>query len=351
MSEAVIEVENLEKTYPDGTSAVKGISFTVRRGEIFGFLGPNGAGKTTAMRILGTLHHGTAGSARILGLDVNSEGKAIRQRIGFAMQEVGMDGLATAHEMLTLHAKLYGLGAKEAKAKATEMLATFDLANEGNRRVTKFSGGMQRRLDLAVSLIHTPEVLFLDEPSTGLDPKSRSDLWRVLRRLRDEEGLTILMSTHYMDEADALCDRIAIMNKGVIAAIDTPATLKRAVGSDTVRVTLSDTLTPKQEEGLKKAFRPGNVKQANGHIDIRVKNGAGALVPALRIMDDLGIQVSETKVLTPTLEDVFLLHTGARFDEAEAKPADAAAGPKKGRKKRGKNADNADAEPTGAVAA
>ena len=342
MSEAVIEVENLQKTYPDGTSAVKGISFTVRKGEIFGLLGPNGAGKTTAMRILGTLHHGTGGSARVLGLDVDKDATALKQRIGFAMQEVGMDGLATAHEMLTLHAKLYGMSKKEAKAKATEMLATFDLAGDGNRRVVKFSGGMQRRLDLAVSLIHTPEVLFLDEPSTGLDPKSRSDLWRVLRKLRDEKGITILMSTHYMDEADELCDRIAIMNKGVVAAIDTPTNLKRGIGADTVRVTFTTPPTAGQWSALQKTFRPANVRQANSHLDIRVKDGAGSLVPAIRILDDLGIQVRETKVITPTLEDVFLQHTGARFDEAEAKPAPVEETGRKGRRGRKDKTDTAE---------
>lgn len=332
MSDPVIEVKDLQKTYPDGTSAVKGIGFTVRRGEIFGFLGPNGAGKTTTMRILGTLHHATGGTARILGLDVNRDGNEIRRRIGFAMQEVGMDGLATAHEMLTLHAKLYGMSSKDAKAKATEMLEVFDLAADAKRRVVKFSGGMQRRLDLAVSLVHTPEVLILDEPSTGLDPKSRSDLWRVLRRLRDEKGITILMSTHYMDEADALCDRIAIMNKGVIAAIDTPANLKRGIGADTLRVAFTTPPTPGQWSALQKTFRAANVRQANSHLDIRVKDGAGSLVPAIRILDDLGIQVRETKVITPTLEDVFLQHTGARFEEAEAKHAPPAPAGRRGRR-------------------
>jgi ABC-2 type transport system ATP-binding protein len=330
-NDAVIEVENLQKTYPDGTSAVKGITFSVRKGEIFGFLGPNGAGKTTSMRILGTLHHATSGTAKVLGLDVNKDGNEVRKRIGFAMQEVGMDDLATAKEMLILHSKLYGMNGKEAKARAEELLKIFDLEKDANRRVVRFSGGMQRRLDLAVSLVHTPEVLFLDEPSTGLDPKSRSDLWRVLRELRDVHGITILMSTHYMDEADILCDRIAIMSKGVIAAIDTPTNLKRSIGADTVRITLADGITEKQWTALQKAFRSSNLTRADGHLDIRVKDGASSLVPALRIVDDLGVQIKETKVLTPTLEDVFLRYTGARFEDAEKKPE---AGAAKGRPSR-----------------
>ncbi|HUR64642.1 MAG TPA: ATP-binding cassette domain-containing protein [Candidatus Thermoplasmatota archaeon] len=334
-AEPVIEVEDLQKTYPDGTAAVKGISFTVQRGEIFGFLGPNGAGKTTSMRILGTLHHASGGRARVLGFDVEKEAGEVKRRIGFAMQEVGMDDLATAQEMLILHAKLYGVGGKEAREKAARLLDTFDLTPHKDRRVTRFSGGMQRRLDLAVSLIHTPEVLFLDEPSTGLDPKSRADLWAVLRRLRDQEGITILMSTHYMEEADALCDRIAIMSKGRIAAIDTPTSLKRSVGADTVRVTLAEPVTAAQWAHLERAFRPGNIRQQDGHLDIRVKDGARSLVPALRIVTDLGIEVRETKVQTPTLEDVFLKYTGAKLtgDEKPAEEPEAAGGKRRRRKR------------------
>ncbi|HEX2066498.1 MAG TPA: ATP-binding cassette domain-containing protein, partial [Candidatus Thermoplasmatota archaeon] len=329
----VIEVEDLQKTYPDGTSAVRGISFVVRRGEIFGLLGPNGAGKTTAMRILGTLHHATGGSARVLGLDVVKDAKQVKRRIGFAMQEVGMDDLATAQEMLLLHARLYGVKGQEARERAARLLRTFDLEPHKDRRVTRFSGGMQRRLDLAVSLIHTPEVLFLDEPSTGLDPKSRADLWAVLRRLRDEQGITILMSTHYMEEADALCDRIAIMSRGRIAAIDTPASLKRSVGADAVRITLAKPLEPRQWTALQRAFHAGNLHLEGDRLDIRVKDGARSLVPALRIVTDLGVQVRETKVQAPTLEDVFLKYTGARLSADEA-PAAAGAAEGKRRRKR-----------------
>ena len=320
---AVIEVRDLVKQYKDGTQAVKGISFAVRKGEIFGFLGPNGAGKTTTMRILGTLHHQTSGTARVLGIDVKEHPTQVQKRIGFAMQEVGMDELATAREMLLLHARLYGIGKKEAAAKADELLKTFDLTEHADRRVTRFSGGMQRRLDLAVSLIHTPEVLFLDEPSTGLDPKSRSDLWRVLRRLQDQ-GITMLLSTHYMEEADELCDRIAIIHDGRIAAIDTPENLKRSVGADTVRISLGDAPTDKQRKDLERTFGAYNLTFADGTLDIRVKDGSKALLPALQVVSDHGIAVRETRVLTPTLEDVFLKYTGARFSEAEAGKADEA---------------------------
>jgi ABC-2 type transport system ATP-binding protein len=320
-NDVVIEVRDLVKEYKDGTKAVNGISFTVRRGEIFGFLGPNGAGKTTTMRILGTLHWKTSGVASVLGLDVEQNALQVQKRIGFAMQEVGMDELATAREMLVLHARLYGIPPKDAKVKAEQLLKTFDLSEHADRRVTRFSGGMQRRLDLAVSLIHTPEVLFLDEPSTGLDPKSRSDLWRVLRKLR-EQGITIMLSTHYMEEADELCDRVAIIHKGSIAAIDTPEALKRSVGADTVRISLGAAATDGQRAALARYFGSQNVRFVDGHMDIRVKDGARALLPALQAVAAQGLMVTQTRVLTPTLEDVFLKYTGASFEEAAAKAED-----------------------------
>lgn len=319
MPEPVISVRHLEKTYGDGTKAVQDVSFEVQRGEIFGFLGPNGAGKTTTMRILGTLHDATGGQAKVLGFDVQHDGHEVRRRIGFAMQEVGMDDLATAEEMLVLHGRLYGLSKAKAKARATELLALFDLKEHAKRRVTRFSGGMQRRLDLAVSLIHTPQVLFLDEPSTGLDPKSRSALWSVLRNLRREHGITILMSTHYMEEADALCDRIAIISKGKIAAIDNPANLKRSVGADIVRITLGHTLNAQQQAGLVKVFGSKNLRITDSQLELRVKDGGRALMPALKVVAGQGIQVKATKVISPTLEDVFLKYTGTRFEEAEHK--------------------------------
>ncbi|MGB0652129.1 MAG: ATP-binding cassette domain-containing protein [Thermoplasmatota archaeon] len=315
--EPVVEVEALRKTYPDGTEAVADVTFDVAPGEIFGLLGPNGAGKTTTMRILGTLHRQTGGDARVLGLDVAKQGSEVRRRIGFAMQEVGMDDLATAREMLMLHARLYGISKTDARRRADELLATFDLAEHADRRVTRFSGGMQRRLDLAVSLIHDPEVLFLDEPSTGLDPKSRSDLWDILHRLRRDHGLTIFMSTHYMEEAEVLCDRIGIMNQGRLSAIDTPEALKRSVGADTVRIRVQAPPTTQQQAALRSTF--GSHVSVDGDVvEVKVRDGGEALLPALDEVTAAGLKVASTRVLTPTLDDVFLQYTGSRLGEAAA---------------------------------
>ncbi|MGB1585808.1 MAG: ATP-binding cassette domain-containing protein [Thermoplasmatota archaeon] len=313
--EPVIQVRDLQKTYQDGTHAVQGVSFEVRKGEIFGLLGPNGAGKTTTMHILGTLHHATGGAARVLGHDVGKQAGAIRRRIGFAMQEVGIDDLATAEEMLVFHARIHGISKAEAKKRAAELLRTFDLSQHARRRVSAFSGGMQRRLDLAVSIIHEPDVLFLDEPTTGLDPQSRQELWDVLRRLRRDKGLTVIMSTHYMEEADKLCDRIAIMAKGRIAAIDTPEGLKRSVGADTIDVAFNREPTDEQRQRLRHAFRKVPSRFDDGHMHIQVPDGGASLLPALRIVDQVGLGVRSTKVVTPTLDDAFLRYTGERLGE------------------------------------
>ncbi len=270
------------------------------------------------MRILGTLGRATDGSASVLGLNVATHPMEIRKRIGFAMQEVGMDDLATAREMLILHARLYGIPGAQAVARAETLLETFDLADHASRRVTRFSGGMKRRLDLAVSLIHDPEVLFLDEPSTGLDPKSRSDLWKVLRRLREEQGLTILMSTHYMEEADVLCDRVAIMSQGTIAATDTPGRLKRSVGSDLLRIQLIEQPDSRQRDQLETVFG-AHAAVSDQKLEIKVRDGGEALLPALSWVSRIGLRVASTRVVSPSLDDAYLHYTGQRLEtEAEA---------------------------------
>ncbi len=314
MMDPVISARHLEKRYRDGTYAVRGIDFDVRKGEIFGLLGPNGAGKTTAMKILGTLHRGTGGSAHVLGMDVRTQAPEIRKRIGFAMQEVGMDDLATAWEMMLFHASLYKVPSRAAAHRAKELLEAFDLWGARKRRVMAFSGGMQRRLDLAVSLLHEPEVLFLDEPTTGLDPTSRSELWQMLKRLRKEQGLTIFMSTHYMEEADVLCDRLAIMHEGRIAAIDTAENLKRGIGADHIEIRLAAPPSPEQRAGLARVFGQPRVRFGDHTLRISVRDGAQNLLPAMRILDKAGLHIAGTIVRTPTLDDVFLKYTGARLD-------------------------------------
>jgi ABC-2 type transport system ATP-binding protein len=224
-----IVVEELAKTYANGKRAVQGVSFRVREGEIFGILGPNGAGKSTTINMLGTLVRPTSGRARVAGHDIR-HAIDVRRAIGFAMQDAGVDPLATGREFLHTQGALYGLSRERVRARAEELLALFELAGAADQRIGSYSGGMKRRIDLAAALIHDPRVLFLDEPTEGLDPRSRRALWGTLLELREEARATILLSTHYMEEADRLCDRVAIVDEGRIVTVDTPARLKASVG-------------------------------------------------------------------------------------------------------------------------
>ena len=229
-----IVVDGLAKRYPNGTEAVRGISFRVRAGEVFGILGPNGAGKSTTMGMLGTLVRPTGGTATVAGIDIAAHPRDVRRKIGFAMQEVGVDDLATGHELLVLHGRLHGLSRREATRRAGLLLELVGLAEAADRRMAEYSGGMQRRADLASALIHLPPVLFLDEPTEGLDPHGRSAIWETLEQLNEALGMTVVITTHYMEEADRLCDRIAIVDHGRIVVEGTPAELKRAAGSLTL---------------------------------------------------------------------------------------------------------------------
>jgi ABC-2 type transport system ATP-binding protein len=227
-----IVLENLTKTYPDGTEAVRGISLRVAAGESFGILGPNGAGKSTTIGMLGTLVKPTAGRASVAGFDVVTEPTEVRRRIGYAMQQAGVDEFATPWELMVLQARLHGLRKHDAAARAGLLLEIMELAEEADRRLATLSGGTKRRVDLAASLVHLPPVLFLDEPTEGLDPRSRSGVWDTLDRLRRRLGVTLVLSTHYMDEGDRLCERIAIIDRGTLVAEGAPAALKAAVGRD-----------------------------------------------------------------------------------------------------------------------
>ena len=227
-----IVLDNLAKTYPDGTEAVRGISLRVAAGESFGILGPNGAGKSTTIGMLGTLVKPTAGRASVAGFDVAAEPIEVRRRIGFAMQQAGVDDFATPKEMMILQGRLHGLRKHEAAARAGLLLRVMELVEEADRRLATLSGGIKRRVDLAASLMHLPPVLFLDEPTEGLDPRSRTGVWDLLDRLRSRLGITLVLTTHYMDEGDRLCERIAIIDRGTVVAEGSPAALKASVGRD-----------------------------------------------------------------------------------------------------------------------
>jgi ABC-2 type transport system ATP-binding protein len=227
-----IVLERLAKTYADGTEAVRGISLRVAAGESFGILGPNGAGKSTTVGMLGTLVKPTGGRATVAGFDVVAEPTEVRRRIGFAMQQAGVDDFATPKELMVLQGRLHGLRKREAAARAGLLLGVMGLAEEADRRLAMLSGGTKRRVDLAASLMHLPPVLFLDEPTEGLDPRSRSGVWDTLDRLRSRLGVTLVLTTHYMEEGDRLCERIAIIDRGTVVAEGAPAALKATVGRD-----------------------------------------------------------------------------------------------------------------------
>jgi ABC-2 type transport system ATP-binding protein len=229
-----IVVEDLGKTYPDGTEAVRGVTIRVAAGECYGLLGPNGAGKSTTVGMLGTLVRPTSGRASVAGFDVVARPREVRRRIGFAMQEVGVDAFATARELLVLQGRLHGLRRGESAHRARLLLALVDLAEVADKRLGDFSGGMQRRIDLAAALMHLPAVVFLDEPTEGLDPRARAAIWETLDRLRRQLGVTVVLTTHYMDEADQLCDRLGIIDHGRVVAEGTPTALKASVGSDSL---------------------------------------------------------------------------------------------------------------------
>jgi daunorubicin resistance ABC transporter ATP-binding subunit len=322
-SEAVVQVEELVKVYPGGTRAVDGLTFDVTAGELVGFLGPNGAGKTTTIRILATLLQPTSGRARVDGVDVGADPAEVRRRIGFAMQSVGLDDLATGREHLELMARLRRLQSSEVRRRASELLELMGLSAAADKLVGRYSGGMRRRLDLAMALIHRPRVLFLDEPTEGLDPQSRNALWGHLRGLNDE-GVAMLLTTHYMEEADQLADRVCIIDEGKLVAEGSPDALKRAVGSDVVRVQLgaddAEQLVARQAavaDRLRALPEVDRVEPIEEGVAIYVRGAAAAIAAIVRRLDEADLPVGTITMASPTLDDVFLRSTGRSIrDEA-----------------------------------
>jgi ABC-2 type transport system ATP-binding protein len=321
-----VEVEQLVREFKGGIRAVDGLDLQVREGEIYGFLGPNGAGKTTVVRILTTLLRPTAGRASVAGHDVVHDGDAVRRAIGVALQEAAIDPLMTGRELLQMQGALHGLRRPQAVDRAAELLERVGLTEAGDRRVGGYSGGMRRRLDLALALVHRPHVLFLDEPTTGLDPTSRMALWREVRALH-EEGTTVFLTTQYLEEAEQLADRVGIIARGNLVAEGTPESLKARVGEPTVHVELAD---PESSEAAREALAGlGTVEPPDPRTPTRValhtSAGKAAIPPVIRALDEHGVVVEFVEVETPTLDDVFVAVTGSHLEgAAQLEPAETA---------------------------
>ena len=318
VSGAIVEVENLVKRYGEVT-AVDGISFTVEEGDFFGFLGPNGAGKTTTMRILATLLRKTSGNVRIAGFDVEREPDQVRKTIGFAMQDVSLDSMASGYENLQLLGVLYGLTPKQSRARAEELVEMVGLAKVADRWVSSYSGGMRRRLDLAGTLMHRPRLLFLDEPTQGLDPQARRTIWDYLREL-NRSGTTVFLTTHYMDEADSLCRELAFIDNGRIVMQGTPADLKDAMGGEMLTMEFEEGV---QMESVDTAIRP--LLPGDSAIDVRdhhlilTSPEASELAPKLiHALDAIGAAPRSLSISRPTLEDVFVKHVGHGIQDDES---------------------------------
>ena len=308
--QAAISVRGLTKRF-GAVEAVRGIDLEVHPGEIFGFLGPNGAGKSTTINILCTLMRATSGSASVAGIDVDADPSGVRSRIGLVFQDPSLDQQLTARENLQFHAFIYDVPAAIRTQRINEVLEMVELSDRADTPVLTFSGGMRRRLEIARGMLHTPQVLFLDEPTIGLDPQTRQHIWRYLVELPKRDGVTIFMTTHYMDEAE-YCDRIAIIDHGEIQAIGTPDELKAMVGGDVVTVTTSDNAAALPQIA---ALAGSDPIADNGSLRVEVRDGA-AFVP--RLVREAGVEVTSVQFRRPSLDDVFMKLTGRAIREEEA---------------------------------
>jgi len=313
----MIETRGLRKSFMSRqgrekktVEAVRGVDLNVAEGEIFGFLGPNGAGKTTTLRMLATLIEPDDGSATIAGADLRKDPSEVRRRIGYVAQGGSTWDDSTAREELVLQARLYGRSKSEAMARAADVLEGFQLSEYADRKCKTYSGGQRRRVDIALGIIHEPRVVFLDEPTTGLDPQSRAHMWDEIRRLR-AEGMTVFITTHYLDEADALCDRISIMDNGEVVASGTPSALKREISGDVVRVGLPvDAVT-----AAASALSGYKIETLEDSVRLNVDDGATAIPQILRALDAAGVPLGTIELHRPSLDDVFLTKTGRSLRE------------------------------------
>jgi ABC-2 type transport system ATP-binding protein len=315
--EDAIEATGLVKSYPKGVTALDGLSFAVQAGTVFGLLGPNGAGKSTTVKILTTLALPDSGRASVAGIDVVAHPDRVRRSIGVVAQGSGVDIRATGRENLRLQGQLYGMRGPSLEARAQELLDDFRLAEHADRIAGNYSGGMQRRMDIAMALVHDPQVLFLDEPTTGLDPEVRAEMWAEIARLAGDQGKTVLLTTHYLDEADQLASQLAIVDRGRIVASGSPEALKRELRGDAVEVELASDIgelngTLADVAGIRDVVLEGRALRA------RADDGGRAVPAVLAALESHGVEVSSVRVARPSLDDVYLRYTGRTFAAAEA---------------------------------
>jgi daunorubicin resistance ABC transporter ATP-binding subunit len=322
-ADVILLVKDLEKVFPPDVRAVDGISFHVKRGEIFGFLGPNGAGKSTTIKIITTLILKTAGTVYVDNLGLDDDPAKIREIIGYAAQDVGVDDDLTGKENLRLQSRFYHIPRAEVDARVDLIMNTVGLDDAADRRAGTYSGGMRRRLDLAMALISKPKLLFLDEPTTGLDPQNRIAVWNYIKSL-NEQGMTIFLTTQYMEEADRLCARLCIIDHGKIVAEGTPASLKAEIGADVIQIALKSEGVKNVKDVAREALRriPGvqEVQNYDAGVTVYAKNGPTLVPQIVRMLDDTGVQIAQLTLSAPTLDDVFLKHTGHQMRVEEVKP-------------------------------
>ncbi|MEU8361360.1 ATP-binding cassette domain-containing protein [Nonomuraea sp. NPDC048882] len=321
-TDPAVEAVDLVKTYPAGRSkapvtALRRLSFSAAKGSVFGLLGPNGAGKSTTVKILSTLSAADSGSARVAGIDVRTRPERVRRAIGFVSQKPGTDPMATATENLLLAGRLHGMSRRDAVARARELVDRFGLADAADRLVQTYSGGMARKLDVALGLMHRPQVLFLDEPTTGLDPQARSEMWAEIARMAGQEEMTVLLTTHYLEEADHLADRLAIVDHGTVVAAGTPDELKSELRGDAVHVELAQA-DDRALAVLRTVPELREITLEGSTVRGRTSDGARALPPVLAALEEAGVAVSSATLARPSLDDVYLRHTGHSLDAAAA---------------------------------
>jgi ABC-2 type transport system ATP-binding protein len=313
-----IETHDLVKTYPPDVRALDRLSFSVPTGTIFALLGPNGAGKSTTVKILTTLSRQDSGTAQVAGIDVAAEPQRVRHAIGVVGQKHGADPEATGPENLTLQGEFYGITGAELRRRVAESLASFGLAEAANRQVKTYSGGMQRRLDVAMGLLHRPRVLFLDEPTTGLDPEARAEMWQEIERLAREEQMTILLTTHYLEEADRLAATLAIVDRGQIVVRGTPDQLKGELHGDAIQLEMTE--LPQEHTPHRALERLSGVRDVTvegRQLHARAANGASALPAVIAALETHGLTVATATVARPSLDDVYLRHAGRSWKENE----------------------------------